>query len=298
MPQAYAHKTRLAPTPTGYMHLGNVYSFALTAALAQQHNAAILLRIDDLDHQRVNNAYVQDIFDELQFLNIPWHEGPRNIQELEQQWGQQQRMHLYSQALQALQEQGLVFACNCSRTTVQHNSTEGIYTGDCRHKRLPFDTNAWRFNTPGTGTVAIKTGDGRFIQQALPANMQHFVVRKKDGHPSYQLASVIDDLFFNVDMIVRGADLWPSTIAQHYLAEKLQQPGFKNIIFYHHGLVLGQAGEKLSKSAGSTSIQYLRKQGHTAEDIYALVGRMCGLGDIKSWKDIDAALLEKHWLSV
>jgi glutamyl/glutaminyl-tRNA synthetase len=77
------NKTRIAPTPSGYLHLGNVLSFAVTALLAKESGAKILLRIDDLDQARVNKRYLQDIFDTLNFLEIPWHEGPRNLEEFE-----------------------------------------------------------------------------------------------------------------------------------------------------------------------------------------------------------------------
>ncbi|HWB27068.1 MAG TPA: glutamate--tRNA ligase family protein [Chitinophagaceae bacterium] len=280
------HKTRIAPTPTGYLHLGNVYSFALTAALAQKYNAQILLRIDDLDHQRVNSAYVQDIFDTLEFLGIPWHEGPRNMQELEQEYSQHRRLHLYRQALQQLQNAGAVFACNCSRTTVLQNNAAGIYPGACLHRQLPFTNNAWRLDTSSPLMLAVKTLEGKTIQEPLPPEMQYFVVKKKDGFPAYQLASLVDDLYFNVDFVVRGADLWASTLAQQYLATKLQRPAFGNITFHHHPLLSSPDGNKLSKSAGSTSVQYLRKQGKTAADIYALAGNLAGVGAIKSWKDI------------
>lgn len=281
---ATIYKTRIAPTPTGYLHLGNAYNFSLTAALAHKYNAGILLRIDDMDYQRVNTAYVQDIFDTLTFLNIPWHEGPRNVQEVQQHWGQQHRLALYNDALQKLQQRGLVYACSCSRSEIQQRYN-GIYPGTCLHRNLPFEGNAWRLNTSGAGDIAIKTGNG-LLHKPLPAEMQLFVVRKKDGYPAYQLTSVVDDIYFNVNIVVRGADLWPSTIAQQYLAQQLQQPAFNNITFYHHKLLTTQSGEKLSKSAGSTSIQYLRRQGHTAKDIYAMLGRMAGIGEITSWQDI------------
>jgi len=291
LPVTSIRKTRIAPTPSGYLHVGNLYNFALTAAVAHKHNAAILLRIDDIDRQRVNLAYIQDIFDTLTFLNIPWHEGPRNAQELEHQWGQQHRIHLYNAALQQLRQQGLVFACACSRSTVSQ-SDSASYPGTCLHSNLGFDDNAWRLNTLHAQILTVKNMQGGAAGYELPANMQHFVVRKKDGHAAYQLASVIDDLYFNIDLVVRGADLWPSTIAQQYLALRLKQPAFGNIQFYHHGLLMADDGQKLSKSAGDTSIQYLRKQGKTAEEIYALVGQMAGIGKIKSWKDIDVEAME------
>jgi len=276
-------KTRIAPTPTGYLHLGNVYNFALTAAMAYKYNAGILLRIDDLDHQRVNKAYVQDIFDTLQFLNIPWHEGPRNIKDVERTWGQQQRMPLYKRALQQLKDDGLVFACHCSRRTLLPHTA---YPATCLQGHLSFEGHNWRLNTQPLVPVSIRTLQGAIIA-ALPPAMQYFVVNKKDGYPAYQLASVIDDLHFNVDLVVRGEDLWDSTLAQHVLAQKLHLPAFDNIAFHHHPLFTGVDGSKLSKSAGSMSIQHLRSQGRTAKEIYNMIGQMAGLDNINSWQDID-----------
>src|ERR1700761_6754186 len=93
------NKTRIAPTPSGFLHLGNVLSFAITAVIAEKTNAKILLRIDDLDRDRVNKQYVQDIFDTLNFLEIPWDGGPRNFGEYESEYSQVHRMGLYQRVL-------------------------------------------------------------------------------------------------------------------------------------------------------------------------------------------------------
>jgi glutamyl/glutaminyl-tRNA synthetase len=139
------NKTRIAPTPSGYLHLGNALSFALTAALACKAGAKVLLRIDDLDQQRVNNDYVQDIFDTLNFLNIPWDEGPRDVADYKAIWSQLHRMDLYKDALDQLADQRDVFACKCSRAQLK----DGIYPGTCRNRSLPLNTpdTAWRLYT-------------------------------------------------------------------------------------------------------------------------------------------------------
>jgi glutamyl/glutaminyl-tRNA synthetase len=108
--------------------------------------------------------------------------------------------------------------------------------------------------------------------------MKDFVIKKKDGYPAYQLTSLIDDLHYGVDLIVRGEDVWPSTIAQIYLAEILQQPNFQKATFHHHPLLMEAAGKKLSKSSGSTSIKYLREQGKTASEVYVEIGSMSNYG--------------------
>jgi glutamyl/glutaminyl-tRNA synthetase len=106
-------KTRIAPTPSGFLHMGNVLSFALTAALARQFNARILLRIDDLDQQRVDRKYVQDIFDTLHYLEIPWEEGPRDYEEYRREYSQLHRLGLYQQALETLRASGRLLPCTC-----------------------------------------------------------------------------------------------------------------------------------------------------------------------------------------
>jgi glutamyl/glutaminyl-tRNA synthetase len=275
-------RTRIAPTPSGYLHLGNALSFALTAALARKSGAKLLLRIDDLDQQRVNTDYVQDIFDTLNFLNITWDEGPRDVAAYKAGWSQLHRMELYKEALEQLADQREVFACQCSRAQLQ----DGIYPGTCRNRSIPLDTpdTAWRLYTDEK-ELAIKTLDKGVIKERLPDNLKDFVVKKKDDFPAYQLASLIDDNHFGVDLVVRGEDLYPSTIAQHYLAAILQQDGFKNTTFHHHPLLMTDGDKKLSKSAGDTSIKYFRAQGKTAEDVYGEIGRMLGIEDLRSLED-------------
>lgn len=269
-------KTRLAPTPSGFLHLGNALSFALTAGIAAQKNAKILLRIDDLDQKRIEQKYVQDIFDTLHFLEIPWHEGPRNYHEYKSIYSQTHRLEHYNKALQQLKESRIIYACDCSRTKIAAgNST----TGSCRYKNLPLDNNNvnWRIRTNEINQLTIKTINGENITTTLPPEMHDFVVRKKDGFPAYQLASLIDDQYFGIDMIVRGEDLWPSTLAQLYLADVLQHDTFKNTAFYHHPLLLASENKKLSKSAGDTSIQFLRNAGKTRKDIYGMIAQMLNI---------------------
>jgi glutamyl/glutaminyl-tRNA synthetase len=273
-------RTRLAPTPSGYLHLGNVLSFAITAALAKKAGAKILLRIDDLDRERANKLYIQDFFDTLNFLEIPWNEGPRDIQDYETNWSQLHRMPLYEKALQQLKEGKAVFACECSRTQ--------IHDCNCRDKALSLDAvnTCWRLIT-NNQAVSIKTLNEQTIQINLPDTMHNFVVRKKDSYPAYQLASLIDDLHFDVDLIVRGEDLWPSTIAQHYLAKVLDQPDFEKITFHHHPLIMESPEKKLSKSAGATSIRYLREQGKKPADVYLEIAALSGSNiSVNTWQQL------------
>lgn len=280
-------RTRIAPTPSGYLHLGNVLSFALTAALARKHGAKILLRIDDLDRERVQTAYVQDIFDTLYFLEIPYDDGPRDLQEYEQEWSQIHRMDNYRQALNILQEKDLLFACECSRAQIRASNTD-IYPGTCRNKNIPLDTPnvSWRLKTDNLTPINVITLNG-LLKATLPADMESFVVRKKDGFPAYQLTSVMDDLHFGVDLIVRGNDLWHSTLAQLYLAPLIGAHSFTAASFYHHPLLMASGAEKLSKSAGANSVHYLRSQGMRPQEILSLAAQMLGHdGPVDNWKQL------------
>jgi glutamyl/glutaminyl-tRNA synthetase len=276
------NKTRIAPTPSGYLHLGNVLSFAVTALLARKSGAKILLRIDDLDQARINKLYLQDIFDTLNFLEIPWDEGPRNLQEFQDDYSQLHRMPMYKEALKKLADEGLVFACTCSRSQLT------IGECSCLEKEIPLSAQntCWRLLTGVNTEIQVKNYNGNIIKAPLPKEMHNFVVKKKDGFPAYQLTSVIDDLFFGVDLVVRGEDLWPSTLAQHLLANVLRKNGFADVTFYHHPLLM-EAGKKLSKSAGAVSIRHMRESGKKPTDIYATIARMLGIKDhITSWEEL------------
>ena len=221
-------KSRIAPTPSGFLHLGNVLSFSITAYLAKKTGAKILLRIDDLDQARVNNAYLAD-----------------------------------------------VYACACSRSELNKPS----FKCPCKSKNIPLESKevTWRLYTQDAASIFLTDISGNYQSFTLPAEMTNFIVRKKDGFPAYQLTSVVDDLFYGVDLIVRGEDLLPSTLAQQVLAKALGKSTFSEIAFYHHPLLKSAEGEKLSKSAGATSVQYLRQQGFKLEDIYQSIASMAGI---------------------
>ena len=282
------HKTRIAPTPSGFLHVGNVLSFAITAALARQRGAKILLRIDDIDQTRANPQYIQDVFDTLNFLEIPWDEGPRDLKEFEDTYSQMHRMVLYNEALTCLQDNSLVYACDCSRKQLIENECRCLE----KHISLHAENVSWRLITGNDDDIVVKDYQGEIIKPTLPAEMHDFIVRKKDGFPAYQLTSVVDDLFYGVDLVVRGEDLWASTLAQHHLASLLKRDDFARIAFYHHALITDASGNKLSKSAGATSVKYWRDNGKTAEDVYGLIGEMLGIEDaIKDWEQLSAAII-------
>ena len=286
-------RTRIAPTPSGYLHMGNILSFSLTVALARRADASVLLRIDDMDFDRVRTDYVRDIFDTLRFLEIPWEEGPCDEVQFEMEYSQAHRRDLYEKALEVLRESGLVFGCTCSRRDL----LDGVYQGTCRESGLSLDAPgmSWRLRTSSPAPLSVRTPDRNAVDVSLPLEMTDFVVRKKDGFPAYQLTSLVDDLYYGVDLIVRGEDLWASTLAQLYLSSCL--PGgeaFREASFYHHPLLVGGAGEKLSKSAGATSIRYMRGQGMGPADIYTHIAGLLGKEvAVRDWQELAALVIPK-----
>ncbi|WP_339864997.1 glutamate--tRNA ligase family protein [uncultured Algoriphagus sp.] len=282
--------TRFAPTPSGFLHLGNLYSFLVTKALAEKTGAKILLRIDDLDRERYKSEYVQDIFDTLEFMEISYDVGPKTVQEFEQEWSQIHRMNNYLEVLEQIREKKLVFACDCTRKKIQQLDSSGYYLGHCQIRNIPLERaeTCWRMDTFDTDFIKVKTFSEGVKSYTLPEDSAFFIVRKKDKLPAYQLTSVIDDVHYGVDLIVRGNDLLGSTLDQQILATSLGLTSFQEATFHHHHLLKGPKNKKLSKSEGATSIQFLRKEGKKPQDVYQILGDMIGskelIQDLESFK--------------
>jgi glutamyl/glutaminyl-tRNA synthetase len=283
--KTFFSRTRLAPTPSGYLHIGNILSFAITTALANKFGAKVLLRIDDFDQERTNRLIVEDIFDTLEFLEIHWDEGPRNYKQYYDEFSQRHRMPIYHEALQQLKDTGALFACSCSRAQVIAMGHSGGYSGLCKGRGLQLESPkvSWRLDTSKTGQILIHNLGGT-TNAILPEEMHNFIVRRKDLLPAYQLISVVDDQYYDVDLIVRGNDLWPSTIAQCALARHLGMDQFSKTTFFHHSLIEDNSGVKLSKSEGATSIHFLRQNGVEKAGIFRLIVKAIGVNYVpQSW---------------
>ncbi len=270
--------TRIAPTPSGFLHLGNAFSFLVTKALAEKHGAKILLRIDDLDRERYRPEYVEDIFETLDFLEIKIELGPKNLTEFETEWSQIHRMGKYEAAFQTLEASGKVFACDCSRKKIQQLDSSGYYLGQCLDRKYALDRpeTAWRVDTQESDFVKFTEYPQQKTSELIPKDTAFYIVRKKDRLPAYHLTSVVDDVHFGVDLIVRGSDLYSSTLAQLDLSRIIGAEGFSSATFYHHPLIKGQRQEKLSKSEGASSIQYLRKEGKKLPELFGSLGQLIG----------------------
>lgn len=278
----YKMKTRIAPTPSGFLHVGNAVSFLITYCLAKSENGKLLLRIDDLDRERYRIEYVEDIFYALDWLGIQYDEGPSSVADFDKYWSQHQRLSLYDDTLKSSLEQEWVYACDCTRRGLVASGIYPVYDGKCRVLKKSFLKNmAWRWrikeNTSIHWVELIKAN----TTVNLSKQMGDFVLKQKNGLPSYQLGSYVDDLYFNITHIIRGDDLLTSTAAQLCMAKHWQSTDFQRIHFGHHPLITDKTGHKLSKSIGSKSLKSLRETGQSLLNILETVRKILGLPDEK-----------------
>ncbi len=232
----------MAPTPSGFLHIGNVANLLLTAWRARAVDGLLALRIDDLDAPRVRDAYVDDIFAVVEWLGIPWTVGPRDADDLQKRWTMTRRTEEYRAGLTRLIEAGLpVFGCACSRAEV----VAGRCVRGCDHPVTEAGEFAIRVRVPDL-TVAM---DGRAID--LGAEHGDAVLWRRDDRPSYHLVTVLEDHALATTEIIRGEDLLPSSALHAWLADFL--PDATPISYRHHALVPGPMGVKLSKSQGTTT---------------------------------------------
>lgn len=266
-PLAFA-RTRIAPTPSGYLHLGNLFSFLLATELAKKANAEVLLRIDDIDAPRVEEAYLKNIFEVLKAFSIHWQLGPQNFEEV-QLHSQQTRLHLYRSTLENLKTKGLLYACDCSRHSVYERTGSAQYDGHCRNKNIPFTAQnvAWRLKCNLDASILLRNEEGAVSQHPLPEKMRDFIVLRRDGIPAYQLSSFCDDLLYGVDFVVRGEDLFDSSLAQLHLSQLLEDTTFQKVRFLHHPLLRDRNGNKLSKSENADCVKTMLDKGFTAQQI-------------------------------
>ena len=204
---------RLAPTPSGYLHLGNAVNFVLTWLLTRRAGGTLHLRIDDLDRARLRRPYLDNIFRVIDWLQIDYDQGPRGPDDFLRHHSQLLHLPDYNAVLRRLAQQpGLVQASHRSRTS-----------GPDAPVPLETPGATWRARVP-PGTVGRWPDAGQGPAQVMLAReMPDFVIRKKDGVAAYQVASVVDDLRLGTTLIVRGLDLRASTAAQLWLATQLSE---------------------------------------------------------------------------
>ena len=266
-------RSRIAPTPSGYLHMGNALNFIITWLAVRKQKGTLRLRIDDIDNTRTRTEYLDDIFDALHWLELDWDEGPVNSTDHLKNYSQPNRTARYQQVIDQLIATGNVFACSCSRKTLE------LEPCTCYHKQLPLNQpdTALKLYTPEHLIIQVPDAQGGTIPVNLYERIPDFVIRRREGIIAYQVASLADDIDYGINLIVRGNDLLESTAAQLYMAQLTGNTTFGQTVFYHHPLITGPDGSKLSKSAGSTSLKAWRESGKSSADFYQLLGRQLQL---------------------
>ena len=257
---------RLAPTPSGLLHLGNALAFGAAWLSAKSQGGRVLLRIEDVDRARARRHIEDEQKRDLEWLGLEWDEETRRQSEREYEpWLDRIREHTYG--------------CHCSRAVVR--AAGGVYPGTCRDQG--FSDGRIRFRLPDT---EIRFHDRRFGETAVRfKDLGDPVVYRHDHFFTYPLAVVADDITDGVTEVVRGADLLPFTAIQLHLFDVLGAPP---PTYLHAPIVLGEDGKKLSKSHGSSHIGAMREAGWTSDQVWRLVLPWLGL-DATPLKDAVAS---------
>jgi len=286
-----SYRGRLAPSPTGLLHLGHARTFWIAAQRAAESHGQLILRNEDLDPQRCKPEFVQAMFEDLRWLGIEWAEGPGRGGPFGP-YSQSERRVSYLTAWEKLRDLGMIYPCACSRKDVaqaagapNEGDDEPLYPGTCRPERLAtrsvelcstgqpraadptYDAPAgvhWRFRVPDG--EEIRFDDLHLGPQSMIAGRDFgdFIVWRRDDVPAYQLAVVVDDAAMQITEVVRGADLLKSTARQILLYRAL---GLEMPDFYHCDLVRDQQGVRLAKRHDALSIRRLRELGWTPEQV-------------------------------
>ena len=288
-PPSTVYRGRLAPSPTGHLHLGHARTFWTAQERARAAGGTLILRNDALDPARSRPEYITAMIEDLRWLGLEWSEGP-DLGGPFAPYNQSERPALYRESFARLHAAGLIYPCTCSRKDVSaaiaapHESPsigratdEPAYPGTCRPENLPAAEQArralwprenhnWRFRVP-SGEI-LRFTDGHFGEQQIGTGTElgDFLVWRKDDQPSYQLACMVDDAAMGITEVVRGADLLVSTFRQLLLYRALGRPA---PAFYHCPLLLNRFGIRLAKRHDSLSLRALRAQGRTPEQVRA-----------------------------
>lgn len=274
MNRSEKYRGRLAPSPTGFLHLGHARTFWVAQERARAQGGELILRNEDLDSTRFKMEFVDAMLEDLRWFGFGWSEGP-DVGGPFAPYHQSERMNFYRAALEKLRAGNFIYPCTCSRKDIQaatraphaNDDDEPIYPGTCRSNRKSEIVNqkfSWRFRVPDGETISFT--DGNFGEQRFVAGKDFgdFIVWRGDDVPAYQLACVVDDAAMQITEVVRGADLLVSTARQILLYRAL---GFTPPDFFHCALMLDESGQRLAKRHDALSLRNLREQGRTPESL-------------------------------
>ena len=268
---------RFAPTPSGRMHLGNVFSALMAWASVRSQNGSLILRVEDLDIRAHNPQYTSLLLDDLQWLGLTWDKGP---------YYQSKRTELYQEALSDLRQQGLLYPCFCSRADLHAaqapHASDGtyVYARTCRNLSKSEREELAKHKIPAT-RIRVPNKTYAFEDKVYGQTSQNlfklcgdFIVQRADEIFAYQLAVVVDDADMGVTEVVRGSDLLSSTPRQLYLQDVL---GLSHLTYAHLPLLVAPDGRRLSKRNHDLDLGVLRSQGKTPEEILGFLAYCVGL---------------------
>lgn len=276
-------KGRFAPSPSGRMHLGNLFAALLAWLDVRAAGGSLVFRVEDLDPDRCTLERARQVADDLTWLGLDWDEGG-----VEPAYCQSQRSELYEEAFRKLADMGLTYPCYCTRAerlaaSAPHRSDGTVvYSGKCaglsEAEREAYEAMgrrpAWRVRVPDE-TVAIEDGSLGRYEENLLRDCGDFILRRSDGVWAYQLAVVVDDALMGVTHVVRGSDLLSSAPRQAWLHRML---GYEPPEFYHVPLLLSADGRRLSKRDGDLDMGALRER-YTPEELTGRLACWAGLLD-------------------
>jgi glutamyl/glutaminyl-tRNA synthetase len=273
MSHSEKYRGRLAPSPTGYLHLGHARTFWVAQERTRANGGKLILRNEDLDSTRFKMEFMGGMLEDLRWFGFEWSEGP-DIGGPFAPYNQSERMNFYRAALEKLSVGNFIYPCTCSRKDIQQAVTaphaegdEPIYPGTCRSNRKSEIANQkfnWRFRVSDGEKISFTDGNCGEQKFVAGKDFGDFVVWRGDDVPAYQLACIVDDAAMQITEVVRGADLLFSTARQILLYRALGLPPPE---FYHCALMLDEKGERLAKRHDALSLRKLRELGKTPESL-------------------------------
>jgi glutamyl-tRNA synthetase len=280
MSRSEKYRGRIAPSPTGYLHLGHARTFWVAQERARAAGGELILRNEDLDSTRFKMEFVGAMLEDLRWFGFEWSEGP-DVGGPFAPYNQSERMGFYRAALEKLRAGNFIYPCTCSRKDIRdatraphaNDDDEPVYPGTCRsnhESEIGSRKFSWRFRVPDGETISFMDGNCGEQKFSAGKDFGDFVVWRHDGVPAYQLACVADDAAMKISEVVRGADLLVSTARQILLYRAL---GLTPPDFFHCALMLDEQGERLAKRHDALSLRTFRGRGISPPELRSTWGK-------------------------